>query len=475
MKIQQPKTHKENQMPIVCDSKLNSNKTLTILILLNIFLTSAVLIILYIAFLSSIKRQNFEVSRAINNVERAINYDMALLRALIDFNAEKGNKIFTTTIHKAALKILTPSQIFIEDSKKQDALLGLSLSKNNDEFVIYRNVEIGSKKQKIAAKFFVPNIKKNFKLLCGHHQVDFINTLLDKNSIEIFRGSNFILTIKKPNVRFFYFLFHDAKIYLYIFSLLLVAFNSLFYFVLKLERKRILNGFKDQTCLLEKNLHDISRYSRLNNDLIKSLNALEIEFCNVMSYFNKQFRNITSHIQAIESTNNYAALSQVCDFFSEIESLNYIDFTDKKDIDCMQIIERAVNIHAHLLQKFEISLIITRLSNESLWCNESIILKIITSILYRAIIASTQKSKINITVTGKDFSTIITIKDYGYTTSFEECASSPFKLSFNEIKSIISRCGMRCEVVEGKGRGKEFSLYILQKNVSDNVVYFQAQ
>ena len=456
----------------------------TQMMVLNIFLICAMSIAVTIWFNVSADKKMAKITEMVHKVQSAIKGDLALLSILSDLH--HGQKsVVINPFFRASLKVFTPPQIFIDSFVSSEKQSSVNIFLNDQsEFLLSKS---GANKMKIIGRFHVPEIESNLKNLTGYTGFNFKKKQMQEGDIEIFKGTNFYLAIKSPSLTVLDFVFYENNIILNACVGLLAIFNIFIYLTLKIALLNLKGQINSQLQNVQrmvehskikehKHWEALSKQANLNKSLARSLDALEIELCSIGFEYRKQLQNIISHIKVVETIQDYSIVRDICTVLDRLDLRHSVDPEERENVDFASIVNQAVNIHAHLLQKMEVNLVIKLgLIKETVYCNKIIFLRMLASILYQAIMASTAKAKIFLSVINyKDYIAVV-IKDFGYRVSIEEHHASPFKLTFEEVKTLAHKYFMILEVQPGKNKGTLCKMYVLKKNIPNNVVVFSAK
>lgn len=457
---------------------------------LNCFLTTMFLLWLCVCYKNFIKKEHSDYLNKADKITNEINKDIAFLDAVITVNANK--KLVLIPPHwKASLKIYKTAQIIID----QDILTIEQTSSpntsslwmlNSSEFIIRKVFVSKGKVIKLDGRFYVENLTENLSQNVGTKCILAKHPSSSKHVLTAFNGSNFTIIIDayKPNVYDFIIknsstlLFFSSSLFIFnafFITLFLKALNNIKKYT-PLEIARLKKALQDQESQNKEKVDEIQKQDSYQKSLRRSLAALEVVIIELFESFKNQTNSIYAFLQATEMNSESPSFNQLQLVFNRFDLNHIVDPFNIENVDCAEIINKAIELNASSLQEKEIFLLRKGLNKDMIInCNKAVFSRILSSLLYRAILASTKKANITVSISEHKSHIVIQIEDSGYRASYDTETSNPFKLTLDQIMEGLEKYSMKLSIEHLQPSGSRYNLHCFKRKFteeSSNIVYF---
>lgn len=436
-------------------------------------------ILLFIHVFRFIDYRNVELKNFFNEaaqVSELINRDIILLDSFLSFNQEKGKVVPLDPFLRKTLKICKPNYIFVTKSfvDKSNITASLVLSQISAlEFVLSKVITTNDIAIQITGRFDAGDLGKNIKMFVKSNiELTSISQGKNTNEYQILHGDNFIFSLKLNSITLKQFLLGVEKSIFLFNMLFLTLFNCVFIYFFGKEKNLtadILEYYKMHEDLYFKE-------QEMSKSLRRALNLVEGEAIKMMEEFSNTVRQAILGFKILSAVNFKDASCKMVDILTRIDIDHLNDPAAVAEIDLLTLIDKAVYLNDHLLKQNQISLVKNIPSEAFVMCNELVLMKAVSSLLYWAIVASGERKIIGVNIKREGHNFALEIHDNGYRVFPDNNFSSPFKLPIEELEKLLPKYSITLDVKEKDGKGAVCSLRVpiaRKKYIQDhdNVVY----
>jgi hypothetical protein len=225
---------------------------------------------------------------------------------------------------------------------------------------------------------------------------------------------------------------------------------------------------------------------KLKDGLLRSYDVFQEETFKLYEEIREFLRYIGSCFKIDESINDPIALREAFRTFNNFNFEHLANTAGEEKLDICAMVERAIGINMYILMKRSIG--ITKkynLKGITVYGNYLILIRVLSSILYKAIYTSKKGSKISVKISkinrndGKFI--ILEIQDYGYRLKqdVEVCINDEkynfSKLNIEDVIKISSEFDFQLELEESPSLGNVSRLYIpirgKAEQQDDNIIH----